>query len=125
MSDRGQFIAHSMGAIFLSLLLIESATAKNSHYDSHRIAKMQMTQAGLISKGMRTGQLTDEETRSLLREQKYIRQLELRYRKDKVLGSHETNILITRLRQAAYNINREMYDNDRRPRLSKHGALHH
>lgn len=131
MLNRGQLIALPMGAIFLSFSLAQNVTANTN--TAQNVAKKEIShitqqliqQSILITRGTRRGQLTEHETKTLWKEQKHIRHTKRIFRKDNVLNTAEQKTLMRMLAIASKNIKRELNDDEKRPRLSKHSSLHH
>jgi polyhydroxyalkanoate synthesis regulator phasin len=70
----------------------------------------------LVKKGVRSGQLTGEETRELHQEQKQIRIEERAYKSDGDLTFAERKDLHQDLNEARRNIYQEKHDDDVRPK---------
>lgn len=69
-----------------------------------------------IDQGVRSGELTRQETRALRKEERAIRQEEKAYKSDGKLTRKERKDLHRDLNQASKDIYREKHDDDKRPR---------
>ncbi len=78
------------------------------------VNRHQHRQAHRIRQGVRSGELTPEETRVLAQEQRAIRQGERAYKFDGKLTREERKDLHQDLNQASTNIYREKHDGEKR-----------
>jgi len=69
-----------------------------------------------IDEGVRSGELTGQETKDLRKEERGIRQEERAYKSDGKLTRTERKDLHRDLNQASKDIYREKHDDDKRPR---------
>lgn len=113
------------GLSLVAISLLVPVYAKAGNFHIKRIEDMQRKQAELINKGVKSGQLTRQENDQLLAEQRKIKSTERKYLADKQLSRYESNTLIKLLKAARQHIEAELHDQERRPKLSKRGRLHH
>lgn len=78
------------------------------------VNRHQHRQEHRIKQGVRSGELTREETRALAQEQRAIRQEERAYKSDGKLTKEERKDLHQDLNQASRNIYQEKHDSDKR-----------
>lgn len=78
------------------------------------VNQRQHNQQHRIKQGVRSGELTREEARTLAREQRTIRQEERQYKADGVLTRDERKDLHRDLNQASRSIYNEKHDDDKR-----------
>ena len=76
----------------------------------------QHSQQRRIDQGVRSGELTRQETRALRKEERAIRQEEKAYKSDGKLTRTERKDLHRDLNQVSKDIYREKHDDDKRPR---------
>lgn len=80
----------------------------------HRVDQRQHNQADRIRQGVRSGELTKDEARGLVKEQREVRQLERQYKSDGVLARDERRDLNKELNQASRHIYQEKHDGEKR-----------
>lgn len=86
----------------------------HQHQRHNAVDHRQHNQADRIRQGVRSGELTKDEARGLVKEQREIRQLERQYKSDGVLTRDERRDLHKELNQASRHIYKEKHDGEKR-----------
>jgi hypothetical protein len=89
---------------------------RHHHHARHHngVDHRQHNQADRIRQGVRSGELTREEARGLVKEQREIRKTEGEYKADGVLTRDERRDLHQQLNQASKNIYQQKHDAEKR-----------
>ncbi|MBI5659104.1 MAG: hypothetical protein HZC43_06050 [Nitrosomonadales bacterium] len=90
------------------------AEARQNHPARHGVDAREHRQHQRINRGVRSGQLTREETRDLAAQQREIRQKERQYRSDGKFTKEERKDVQQDLNQASKDIYREKHDGETR-----------
>jgi len=88
--------------------------AGHHHHRHGAVNQRQHNQADRIKQGVRSGELTKDETRGLVKEQREIRQTERQYKADGVLTRDERRDLHQQQNQASRHIYKEKHDGEKR-----------
>ncbi|MEK6771573.1 MAG: hypothetical protein AABY62_08050 [Pseudomonadota bacterium] len=86
----------------------------HSKQPHNAIDQRQHNQADRIKQGVRSGELTRDEARGLVKEQRDIRQTERQYKSDGVLTRDERRDLHQQQNQASRHIYQEKHDGEKR-----------
>ncbi len=84
------------------------------HHRHNAVDQRQHNQADRIRQGVRSGELTRDEARGLVKEQREIRQTERQYKSDGVLTRDERKDLRQQQNQTSRHIYQEKHDGEKR-----------